>query len=93
MDVVGLVLLAGGLVAVGIGVWQARGPLAMIRQLDATDANLRRYEEWRGKRDTLEADGPTGADEMRAQMRQRLLLWGAVAAVGVVSAFLGLLLI
>jgi hypothetical protein len=65
----------------------------MIRYLDATDANIRRYEEWRGKRDSIETDGPTGASVMRAHMRQRLLLWGMVVAAGAVAAFVGLLLI
>ena len=91
MDVLGLVLIAGGIVAVVVGALQMRGPLAVIRRLDETQANLARYETWRGKRTGPQADGPTGADEMRAQMRQRLLLWGVVAGAGVVSVFVGLL--
>ena len=91
MDVLSLVLIAGGIVAVIVGALQMRGPLAVIRRLDETQANLARYETWRGKRTGPQADGPTGADEMRAQMRQRLLLWGVVAGAGVVSVFVGLL--
>jgi len=91
MDALSLVLIAGGIVAVIVGALQMRGPLAVIRRLDATQANLARYETWRGKRTGPQADGPTGADEMRAQMRQRLLLWGVVAGLGVVSVFVGLL--
>jgi hypothetical protein len=91
MDVLSLVLIAGGIVAVIVGALQMRGPLAVIRRLDETQANLARYETWRGKRTGPQADGPTGADEMRAQMRQRLLLWGVIAGAGVVSLFVGLL--
>jgi hypothetical protein len=38
----------------------------------------------------VEADGPTGADVMRAQMRQRVLLWGVVIGAGAVLVVLGL---
>ena len=86
-----IVLIAGGSVAVIVGVLQIRGPLTTIRRLDATEANLARYETWRGKQTGPQADGPTGADEMRAQMRQRVILWGVLAGAGVVSVFAGLL--
>ncbi len=91
MGLVALVLVIGGIVAIAVGAMQARGPLNVIRQLDATQANLDRYETWRGKRSGVEADGPTGADEMRAQMRQRLIVWGVVIAAGAVSVLVGLL--
>ena len=86
-----IVLIDGGIVAVIVGVLQIRGPLATIRRLEATEANLARYETWRGKQTGPQADGPTGADEMRAQMRQRVIVWGVVVAAGVVSVFVGLL--
>ena len=92
MDPVGLVLVVVGLIAVAFGVYRARAPLAMIRHLDATAANLRRYEDWRGKRNSIDADGPTGADVMRDQMRQRLILWGILAAAGGVAVVVGLVL-
>lgn len=91
MDPISLLLIAGGVVAIVVGALQARGPLATIRHLDATQANLDRYDSWRGKNTGVQADGPTGADIMRAQMRQRLMLWGAVIAAGVVAVVVGLL--
>jgi hypothetical protein len=91
MDAISLVLIVGGVVAVVAGALQARGPLATIRHLDATQANLERYDSWRGKNSGVQADGPTGADIMRAQMRQRLLLWAAVIVAGVVAVVVGLL--
>ena len=90
MEALSLVLIVGGVVAVVVAGLQMRGPLAAIRRLDEAQANIDRYETWRGKQTGPHADGPTGADEMRAQMRQRLLLWGVVAAAGVVSVLVGL---
>lgn len=91
MDVIGLVLIAGGIAAIVVGAFQIRGPMATIRRLDETEANLARYENWRGKQTGPQADGPTGADEMRAQMRQRMMLWGVVIGSGVVSVVMGLI--
>jgi hypothetical protein len=91
MDALGLVLIVGGIAAIAIGILQVRGPLATIRQLDQTQANLDRYDTWRGKNTGVQADGPTGADVMRAQMRQRVLIWGALIVAGAVSVVIGLL--
>lgn len=93
MDPLGLALLVAGAAALVVGILRARGPLATIRHLDATEANLKRYEDWRGKRAAVEAEGPTGADVMRARMRQRVILWGGIAVAGAVAAFVGLVLI
>jgi|GEM_PF-687752 len=90
MDPLGLVLIVAGIAGITVGALQMRAPLATIRRLDETEANLARYETWRGKHTGIEADGPTGADEMRAQMRQRVMLWGVVAGAGVVSIVIGL---
>lgn len=92
MDVLAIVLIVGGIAAIVVAVLQMRGPLATIRRLDETQANLERYESWRGKQTGVQADGPTGADVMRSQMRQRLVLWGAIAGAGVLSLLLGLAL-
>lgn len=92
MDPVGLVLIVAGIIPIAAGIYRARGPLAMIRHLDATQANIQRYEDWRGKRNSLDAEGPTGADVMRGQMRQRLILWGVVVAAGVIAVLFGLVL-
>jgi hypothetical protein len=88
----GLVLVAGGALAIILGILRIRGPLATIRRLDATEADLARYEAWRGRSTAVEADGPTGADIMRDQMRQRVVMWGAVVAGGAVAVVAGLIL-
>ncbi len=77
-----------GLLLLALGIWQVRQPLAHYRSLEATQANLRRYDDWRGGR--LEDDGArTGADEMRDLLRNRVRLWVAVAVTGVVLIVLG----
>jgi hypothetical protein len=76
----GMILL--GVLLVGVGVLMIRDPLGRYRQLRATEANLRRYDDWRGTR--LMDDGTrTGADEMKEQLRARVRMWGIVIAIGV----------
>lgn len=91
MSPLGLLLIAAGVAAIIIGALRIRGPIATIRRLDETAANLERYTSWRGRDTSVEAEGPTGADEMRALMRQRAILWGALIVVGVVLLAAGLL--
>jgi uncharacterized membrane protein HdeD (DUF308 family) len=91
MDPLGLLLILAGVVAIVVGAMRIRGPLATIRRLDETAANLERYTSWRGRDTSVDADGPTGADEMRALMRRRATLWGALVVVGVVLVAAGLL--
>ena len=91
MSPLALLLIAAGLAAIIIGALRIRGPMATMRRLDETAANLERYTSWRGRDTSVEADGPTGADEMRALMRQRAILWGALIVVGVVLLAAGLL--
>ena len=92
MDIAALAVVAAGASRSCIGAVRIRAPLAMIRRLDQTEANLERYDAWRGKRTEVEADGPTGADEMKAYMRQRAILWGGLIVAGVVLVVVGLML-
>ena len=91
MTPLGIVLVIGGVVALAIALWRIRAPLAHIRRLDETQANIERYEVWRGRNTDVEAEGPTGADEMRALLRRRTLGWGVLAAVGAGAIVAGLL--
>ena len=45
-----VILWVVGLAFVAFGIWQVRQPLAHYRSLEATQANLRRYDDWRGTR-------------------------------------------
>jgi hypothetical protein len=91
VELTGFALIAGGIAAIILGAWRIRGPLATIRRLDATEANLERYDAWRGRDTSVEAEGPTGADEMRAFMRQRAIFWGVLIGVGVALIVAGLI--
>jgi len=90
MDPLGLALILVGIVAVVLGAWRIREPLATVRRLDETAENLERYDTWRGRDTSVQAEGPTGADEMRAYMRGRVTLWGVLIGVGVVLIVVGL---
>jgi hypothetical protein len=87
----GVLLILGGVAAITVGALRIRGPLATIRHLDETAANLDRYTNWRGRDTSVDAEGPTGADEMRALMRQRVILWGALVVAGVLLVAAGLI--
>ncbi|MFI5254677.1 MAG: hypothetical protein ACHQ15_04390 [Candidatus Limnocylindrales bacterium] len=82
-------LLVVGAVAAGLGGWRAWGAWQRARALAAHEANLRRYESWRGGR-TVDEPGPSSADLMRAELRGQVLRWGGLAAVGVVLIVLAL---
>ena len=90
MDPLSIVLVGLGIGAIAVGGVMVRAPRAMLRQLDDAEANLRRYDAWRGGRHRLDDAGPTGADVMREQMRRRLYAWAGVLALGAVLVLVGL---
>jgi len=84
-----LVLWLGGLALLVVGVLRLRAPLARLRELQATQANLARYDEWRGNRLRPEPGERTGADEMADLLRRQSLVWGGVAVAGIVLLIAG----
>ncbi len=84
-----LALWIGGVVLLVAGVMSVRRPLARYRELQATEANLRRYDSWRGGHRTAVETGVTGADTMRVQLRSTAIRWGVVIAAGVVLIVAG----
>jgi hypothetical protein len=92
VTILGILLVIGGLAALVIGVMRIRTPLAMVRELDERQANLDRYETWRGRQTGVDGAGPTGADEMRSLLRRQALRWGSLSVIGLVAVFVGLLL-
>jgi hypothetical protein len=91
MTTLGIVVAILGAVAIVIGLVRIRAPLAHIRRLDDTQANLDRYEAWRGRSTDVEIDGPTGADEMRELLRRRVVGWGIVCVAGFAALVVGLM--
>jgi hypothetical protein len=86
VDPLNLALWAAGVVLVVVGYQRARGQWARYQALREQDANVARYEAWRGgTRD----DGKTGASVAMEVLRRQARVGGAVALVGVVLIFLG----
>ena len=65
-----------------------RGPWARYRELKAEDANIARYEAWRGG---LRDEGKTGASVAMEILQRQARLGALVAAFGVVLVVAGLL--
>jgi hypothetical protein len=88
MGLLNLVLIAIGVALMAFGYVRASGPWARYKALKAEDANIARYESWRGGlRDT----GPTGASVAMDILRKRARDGAIIAAAGVVITILGFL--
>ena len=87
MSVINLACWVLGIVLIAVGYMRARRPWARYQELKAQEANLSRYEGWRGTR--LRDDGPSAATIMAQELRRTAQIWGLVAIVGFVIVFLG----
>jgi len=83
---VGIVLMAAGVVLVALGYSRARGPWARYQELKAQDQNVARYEAWRGG---TRNDGQTGASVAMAVLRRQAQSGAAIAVAGLVVAIVG----
>jgi hypothetical protein len=89
MGPLNLLLWAAGVVLVVVGYTRARGPWSRYQALREQDANVARYESWRGG---IRSSEPTGASVAMALLRRQARIAGAIAIVGVVLIFLGFLI-
>ena len=87
MSALALVLVVVGLALVALGLSRARGPWSRYQELKSQEANIARYEGWRGTR--LRDDGPSAASMMAAELRRRAQIGGLVLVAGFVLVFLG----
>lgn len=86
---IGLVLVVVGVALAAFGYTRFRGPWARYQALKAQDANIGRYESWRGGlRDTGTSGASVAMDILRMQVRNA----GIVIGVGVGAIILGLAL-
>lgn len=90
MGPLNLLLWAAGVVLVVVGYTRARGPWTRYQSLKEQDANVARYEAWRGG--LRGADETTGASVAMAILRRQARTAGAIAIAGVVLIFLGFLI-
>ena len=89
MTTTGIILILLGISAAAAGYARARVPWARYKALKAQEANIARYESWRGGlRDT----GPTGASVAMEMARKQAREGGMIIAAGVAIIVLGFLL-
>ncbi len=88
MSPIALLLWAAGVVLIGLGYQRARGPWQRYRYLQEQDANVARYQAWRGGlRDTE----PTGASVAMQVLRRQAQGGALIAVVGVALIVAGFL--
>ena len=87
MGPVNLVLWAGGALLVWLGYARARGPWSRYQDLKAQDANLARYEAWRGG--VRDDAGRTGASVAMDILRRQVQLGAIIAIAGLVAIVAG----
>jgi hypothetical protein len=87
MGVINLACWGLGIALIALGYTRARGPWARYQQLKAQEANINRYEGWRGSR--LRDDGPSAASIMAEQMRRKAQIGGLIAIAGFILVFVG----
>jgi len=84
-----LVLWVAGVALIAYGYSRARGPWARYQALKEQDANVSRYEAWRGG---IRDDGKTGASVAMEVLRRQARTGASLALVGFVLVFLGFLI-
>jgi hypothetical protein len=89
MGILGLVLIAGGVALIVVGVLRARDPYRRYMALREQDANVARYEAWRGG---TRPDGRTGASVAMDVLRRRAQVGGGIAIAGIVLVVAGFLI-
>jgi hypothetical protein len=88
MSLVNVVLWLIGVALVVIGYTRARVPWARYQALKEEQANVARYEAWRGGLRTQD-DERTGASVAMAALRRQAQAAGLIAIVGFLLIFLG----
>jgi hypothetical protein len=81
-----VVLWLGGVVLIAIGYTRGRGPWSRYQALKAQDANVARYEAWRGG---VRDDGATGASVAMAILRRQAQVAALIAVAGLVLVVAG----
>jgi hypothetical protein len=89
VTIVNLALWGLGVALIAVGYSRARRPWSRYQALKEEDANIARYEAWRGgARDT----SPTGASVAMQILRRQAQVGGVIAIAGFVLVFLGFLI-
>ena len=89
MGILNVVLIALGVASMAFGYSRARGPWQRYQALKEQDANIARYESWRGG---LRDSGPTGASVAMEVLRRQARNGAILMAAGFAFVVLGFLL-
>jgi hypothetical protein len=84
-----LVLWIAGVVLIAVGYTRAKGPWARYQQLKEQDANVARYESWRGG---IRDSSTSGASIAMEMFRRQARMGAVIALVGFVLVFAGFLI-
>ena len=86
MGILNWSLLGAGIALIAIGYLRAREPWRRYRALKEQDANVARYEAWRGG---LREGGTTGASVAMEVLRRQARNGAVIAGIGFVLVFAG----
>jgi len=86
MGAANIALWVVGLALVAVGYQRGRGPWSRYQGLKVQDANVARYEAWRGG---LRDGGQTGASVAMAVLRTQVRNAALIAGVGMVLVIAG----
>lgn len=86
MGPINLALWGAGIVLIVLGYTRARGPWNRYQALREQEANVARYESWRGG---VRDRSTTGASVAMDIARREARMWGIAAVVGLVLVFAG----
>lgn len=86
MSLVALGLIALGILLVAYGAVRAREPYRRYTALKEQDANIARYEAWRGG---VRSNDNTGASVAMAILRRQVQIGAGIAVAGVVAIVVG----
>jgi len=86
MGTLNMVLWFAGVALIAVGYLRAREPWRRYRALKEQDANVARYESWRGG---VRDSGPTGASVEMDLLRRQARNGAIVAGIGFVLVFAG----
>ena len=90
MAVLALVLIVVGVALIVVGAQRAYGPYQRYKALKEQDANVARYEAWRGG--LRSDDSKTGASVAMQILRRQAQIGGAIIGAGVVAIVIGFIL-
>ena len=88
MGLLNLALIVAGVALIVVGAVRARAPYQRYMALKQQDANVARYEAWRGG---ARPDSKTGASVAMDMLRRQAQVGGAIVIAGVVLVVLGFL--